>query len=81
NFLFKGLSGPADLNGDMVISVEEAYIYAETPTIKRSAILAFVYSFIPFMPHDFFPQHPQIYDGWPSHEDNDEELHLVNLQM
>jgi hypothetical protein len=79
NFLFQGLSGLADLNEDKVITVEEAYKYAEKPTIKRSTILAFVYSFIPLIPHEFFPQHPQIYDGWPSHEDNDEELPLINL--
>ena len=80
NFLFQGLSGPADLNEDKAITAEEAYKYAEIPTIRRSTFFAFIYSFIPLIPHEFVPQHPQIYDGWPSHEDNLEELHLVNLK-
>jgi len=79
NFLFKGLYGPADLNEDKVISIEEAYKYAEAPTIKRSSIFAFIYSFIPFIPHEFIPQHPQIYDGWPSHENNVQELPIINF--
>jgi len=79
NFLFKGLSGPADLNNDMKISAEEAYKYAEYPTIKRSSIFAFIYSLIPFIPHEFSAQHPQIFDGWPSIEDNDDELNLFYI--
>jgi len=79
NFLFKGLLGPADINDDMWISAEEAFYYAVTPTIKRSSILASIFSFIPFIPHDFVPQFPQIYDGWPSKEDNSKELQLILL--
>jgi hypothetical protein len=80
NFLFKGLLGPANLNDDMWISVEEAFYYAETPTIKRSSILANIFSFIPLIPHDFVPQHPQIYDGWPSVEDNSKELQFIRIK-
>jgi hypothetical protein len=79
NFLFKGLSGAADLNNDMKISAEEAYKYAEYPTIKRSSIFAFIYSLIPFIPHEFSPQHPQIFDGWPSIQNNDDELNLFYI--
>ena len=25
-------------------------------------------------------QHPQIYDGWPSEENNEEELNIINLE-
>jgi hypothetical protein len=63
----------------MKISAEESYKYAESLTIKRSAIYAFVYSLIPFIPHEFSPQHPQIFDGWPSIENNNDELNLFNL--
>jgi hypothetical protein len=80
NYFFQGLYGSADLNKDNIISAEEAYKYAELPTIKRSSIFAFIYSFIPFIPHDFHPQHPQIYDGWPNNEDNHKELTLINLK-
>jgi hypothetical protein len=80
HFLFKGLIGPADNNGDMWISAEEAFYYAETPTIKRSSILASIFSLIPFIPHDFVPQYPQIFDGWPSIEDNKEELRMIRLK-
>jgi hypothetical protein len=79
HFLFKGLLGPADINNNMWISAEEAFYYAEAPTIKRSSILAIIFSFIPYIPHDFVPQYPQIYDGWPSIEDNSEELQLIRL--
>jgi hypothetical protein len=79
NFFFKGLAGPADLNDDMIVSFEESFKYAEKFTFKRSALFAFFYSFIPFIPHEFYPQNPQIYDGWPSEEDNNLELKFVNL--
>ena len=76
HYLFQGLSGFADLNKDRWITAEEAYYYAKNPTIIRSAILAKIFSLIPFIPHDFFPQHPQLYDGWPSAENNSKELRL-----
>ena len=76
HFLFRGLIGFADLNRDKMITAEEAFFYAETPTILRSTIYAKLFSLIPFIPHDFFPQHPQLYDGWPTEENNTEELML-----
>jgi len=79
HFLFKGLLGPADINDDMWISAEEAFNYAEALTIKRSSILASIFSLIPVMPNDFVSQHPQLYDGWPSIEENSEELQLIQL--
>jgi hypothetical protein len=79
HYLFLGLEGPADLNKDQWISAEEVYQYAEVPTIKRSTLLAHIFSFIPFIPHEFYPQHPQLYDGWPSQEDNSEDLPLFHV--
>jgi hypothetical protein len=79
HFLFKGLLGSANINDDMWISAEEAFYYAETLTIKRSTILASIFSLFPFIPHDFEPQHPQLFDGWPSIENNSEELQLIHL--
>jgi hypothetical protein len=76
HFLFRGLRGFADLNKDKIITAEEAFFYAEKPTIRRSTIYATLFSLIPFIPHEFFPQHPQLYDGWPTLENNSEELPL-----
>ena len=79
HYLFKGLMGDADLNNDFIITVEESFLYAEKLTFFRSSILAMIYSFIPFIPHGFYPQNPQIYDAWPSIEENDQELPLIFL--
>jgi hypothetical protein len=79
HYLMKGLGGSADYNGDAWVSIEEAYYYAKTPTIIRSFILASIFSLVPFVPHSFGAQHPQLYDGWPTQEDNTEELQLVHL--
>ena len=80
HYLIKGLLGPADENNDGFISVEESFYYAEIPTVFRSSILAFFYSLIPLIPHDFFAQHPQLFDGWPSIENNSKDLLLFELR-
>jgi hypothetical protein len=79
HYLFKGLMGDADINNDHIITVEESFLYAEKLTFFRSSILAMIYSFIPFIPHQFYPQNPQIYDAWPSIEENNQELPLIYL--
>lgn len=76
-YLIKGLKGPADFNKDSFISAEEAFVYARKRTVFRSAI----YGCLLYIFHkSLFIQHPQIYDGWPSDENNSDELMLVNLQ-
>ena len=75
-FLIKGLGGSADANSDGIISVEEPFKYAEKITIKRSTI----YAFLLFIFHrSLFIQYPQLYDGWPSEENNEEELKLIKV--
>ena len=80
-YLFKGFqSNFADINDNSISENEtllEAYQYAKSRTIFRSSILATLFSFIPFIPHDFVPQHPQLYDGWPSFDNNSIELQLI----
>lgn len=75
-YLIKGLAGPADANSDGIISVEESFKYAEKFTIKRST----VYAYLLFIFHrSLFIQYPQIYDGWPSEENNEEELKFIQV--
>ena len=74
--LIKGLKGKADQNRDGYITAEEAFRYAKKLTTRRSTI----YSFLLFIFHrKFLIQHPQIYDGWPSEENNEEELRLISI--
>lgn len=75
-YLIKGLRGEADKNHDGNISAEEAFEYAKIYTIKRSTI----YAYLLFIFHRaLFIQHPQMYDGWPSEENNEEELKLISI--
>jgi len=75
-YINKGLTGKADKNRDGFVSAEEIYRFAELPTKIRSTI----YGFLLFIFHKaLFNQHPQIYDGWPSTENNKEELKLIKL--
>ena len=76
--LFKAFLGKADKNNDFYISAEEAFFYSKRPTIFWSFIFASIYSLIPFIPHNFYAQHPQIFDGWPSINDNSDELILFS---
>lgn len=80
NFLFRGLKAPADQNHDGWVSAEESFLYAKDRTISRSTVYAQIFSLVPFVPHDFNPQYPQLYDGWPSDTNNTEELKLFNVQ-
>ncbi len=75
-YLINGLKGPADTNKDNIISAEESFNYAKIKTIRRSTI----YGVLLFIFHkSLFIQHPQIYDGWPSEENNKEELKFISL--
>jgi len=74
HYLINGLRGKADTNSDGYVSAEEAFNYAKIRTIRRSTI----YAFLLFIFHkSLLIQHPQIYDGWPSEENNKRELKLV----
>jgi len=76
HFFILGLRGKADKNHDGHITAEESYRYAELRTKLRSTI----YGILLFIFHKaLFNQHPQIYDGWPTNENNNEELKLISL--
>jgi len=73
-YLNRGLQGRADKNRDGFVTAEEAYRYTRFPVILRSTI----YGYLLYIFHkSLFNQHPQIYDGWPSEENNEEELILT----
>jgi len=72
-YLCKGLNGFADKNKDKAISIEEAYLYTYPRVKLRSAIFSFV------LFHGFSIQNPQIYDGWPTEENNSAELKFIDL--
>jgi len=75
-YVLKGLKGRADLNSDNFISAEEIFNYAKICTIRRST----VYAFLLFIFHgSLLIQHPQMYDGWPTEENNKEDFILVAL--
>jgi len=76
HYIIQGLKGLADRNSDKFVSAEEAFNYAKLPTILRSTIFnLFVYLIEPVP----LTQHPQIYDGWPTEEDNQQELKIIDL--
>lgn len=75
HYLAQGLRGPADTAGDGHISAEEAFRYAEQPTIIRSAITG-IFLFL-LTPTPLLVQHPQMYDGWPSAANNTAMLDIV----
>ncbi len=63
-YLIMGLGGTiADTNNDRWISAEEIFYYAEPKTSMKATI----------------PQHPQLYDAYPSIGNNQGELSLVPL--
>jgi hypothetical protein len=73
--LIKGLRGKADRNFDGLVSAEEAFDFARIKTIRRTTI----YGYLLFVFHkSLFIQHPQICDGWPTEENNSEELILAS---
>jgi len=78
HYVIKGLRGHADKNSDKWVSAEEAFCYAKLPTMIRSTILNLAVYLIEPVP---LTQHPQLYDGWPSHENNQLEFNLIDLTI
>jgi hypothetical protein len=76
HFINKGLKGKADKNNDGLVTAEETYTYARDPVIRRTTIFAYL---LYIVHRRLIIQHPQIYDGWPTEENNNEELILINL--
>jgi hypothetical protein len=78
HYLVQGLQGPADTSQDGKISAEEAFQYAEQPTILRSTIVGFLLFL--FTPTPLLVQHPQIYDAWPSEANNTACLDILAIE-
>ena len=76
-YLLRGLSGNADMDGDDWVSAEEAFNYAEKPTIVHSALKSVLYLLHPFA--RLGPQHPQLYDAWPNADNNQDDLKIITL--
>ncbi len=72
-YLIQGLKGHADVNNDNSITAEELLNYTIKPVEFRSKIFNWITSGVPTI------QHPELYDGWPSEENNTEELKLIEL--
>jgi parallel beta-helix repeat protein len=72
-YLIQGLKGHADENNDKRITAEELLRYTIEPVQFRSKIFNWITSGVATI------QHPQMYDGWPSKENNTEELTLIEL--
>jgi len=73
-YLCKGMKGLADKNHDQYISVEEMHNFVYPRVKIRSSIV----NFLRF--HSLMVQNPQIYDGWPTEENNEEELKILYLE-
>jgi hypothetical protein len=76
HYVIQGLKGRADKNSDKLVSAEEAFDFAKLPTMIRSTILNFIVYLIEPVP---LTQHPQIYDGWPTEDSNQQELKIIDL--
>jgi len=76
HYVIQGLKGLADRDFDKWVSAEEAFNYAKFPTIIRSTILNILVYLIEPVP---LTQHPQLYDGWPTEENNHLELKIIDL--
>ena len=72
-YIIQGLKGYADDDKNQIITAEELLDYTIKPVQFRSKIYNWMSSGIPYI------QNPEIYDGWPSIEDNSDELKLINL--
>jgi len=76
-YLIRGLDGNADIDGDDWVSAEEAFNFAELPTILHSTFKSFLYLLHPFA--RLGPQHPQLYDAWPNTGNNHDDLKIIPL--
>jgi len=76
HYVIQGFKGLGDKNHDHWVSAEEAFRYANLPTMIRSTIFNIMCYFIEPVP---LTQHPQLYDGWPNEENNQQELNIIDL--
>jgi hypothetical protein len=72
-YMVKGLKGRADLDKNNFVSAEELLEYTIIPVQFRSKI------YIWLVAHIQAVQTPCIFDGWPSIQDNEDELSLIEL--
>jgi parallel beta-helix repeat protein len=72
-YCIQGLKGLADLNNDKLITAEELFSYTINPVQFRSKIKNWMTTGVADV------QHPELYDGWPSVENNAAELPLIEL--
>lgn len=73
-YLIQGLRGFADKNGDKCVSAEECFDFTIKPVQFRSKIYNWM------LTGTASTQNPEIFDGWPTEENNDEELMLIRLE-
>ena len=73
-YLIQGLRGFADKNSDKCVSAEECLDFTIKPVQFRSEIYNWMLTGVAAT------QNPEIFDGWPSEENNDEELMLISLE-
>ena len=72
-YIIQGLKGYADDDKNKIITAEELLDYSIKPVQFRSKIYNWMSSGIPNV------QNPDLYDGWPSEEDNLDELEILNM--
>jgi len=72
-YLMQGLKGRADENHDTIITAEELLRYTIKPVQFRSKINNWIETGVADV------QHPGLYDGWPSENNNTGELKLIEL--
>jgi hypothetical protein len=70
-YLIKGLKGWADTNHDNTITAEELLHYTKLPVQIRSNIYNWIHT------RYFYTQHPLLFDGWPTIENNQQELKII----
>ena len=75
-FCIRGMWGGADDNSDGCISAEELFSYVDGPVQIRS----FISSLFRRRVSVGVSQHPLMYDGWPSGQNNTAELLLIGVQ-
>lgn len=67
-YLIQGMKGRADHNHDNLISAEELLHYTKLPVQIRSNINTWLHT------RYFYTQHPLLFDGWPTIENNEQQL-------
>jgi hypothetical protein len=72
-YVIQGLKGFADEDKDKIISAEELLDYTIKPVQFRSKIYNWMLTGI------YNIQNPEIYDGWPTEEENMNELEILRL--